>query len=246
MTALDRLEQWIENLVEGTLARWRRGRLQPVQLAKRLARAMEDAQVIGPDGHPRAPDRYQVLVHPADYEELRESRQALEKDLTEYVLQLAQRTGRLLLARPEVHIQPGNEVPPGRVQVVAHLSAGEADLPAGPGSTQMIPVTAAPVTPSLHPVRYVLADGARRIPLDRPIIALGRSLDNDVILDHPSVSRHHAQLRWRDDRYVLYDLDSTGGTTVNGQPVRECPLQPGDVIALGGVSLRFLAADDAS
>ena len=68
--------------------------------------------------------------------------------------------------------------------------------------------------------------------LDKPVINLGRQRDNDVIVDDPTVSRHHAQIRLRFGNYVLFDLGSSGGTTVNGHPVQERVLQSGDVIGL--------------
>jgi pSer/pThr/pTyr-binding forkhead associated (FHA) protein len=77
------------------------------------------------------------------------------------------------------------------------------------------------------------------MPISEAVITIGRSLENDIILDDARVSRHHAQLRRRYGQYVLYDLDSTGGTTVNGRPIREAALQPGDVLSLAGVKVRF-------
>ena len=57
------------------------------------------------------------------------------------------------------------------------------------------------------------------------------------------VSRRHAQLRRRYGQYVLYDWNSTGGTTVNGHPADETPLRHGDVLAFAGVKLRFEQLD---
>lgn len=77
------------------------------------------------------------------------------------------------------------------------------------------------------------------MPISEAVVTIGRDLDNDIILDDPHVSREHAQLRRRYGQYILYDLDSTGGTRVNGRPVREAPLEVGDVIAFAGVQVRF-------
>ena len=83
------------------------------------------------------------------------------------------------------------------------------------------------------------------MPITEAVITIGRGLDNDIVLDDRRVSRQHAQLRRRFGQYVLYDLDSSGGTTVNGRPVREAPLQAGDVIALAGVRMRLESVDTA-
>ena len=55
----------------------------------------------------------------------------------------------------------------------------------------------------------------------------------DVVFEHPTVSRCHAQLHHRDGAWVLQDLDSTNGTTINGKRVARCRLAPGDRVMLG-------------
>lgn len=100
------------------------------------------------------------------------------------------------------------------------------------------------MTPLPRPA-YLVADGKRHIRLTKLVVRIGRAPDNDVILDDPRVSRHHAELRWHADlqRFLLIDMGSTGGTRVNGEPVQQCPLEPGDVIALAGVELRYGEGD---
>jgi hypothetical protein len=64
-------------------------------------------------------------------------------------------------------------------------------------------------------------------------LVLGRHHACDVVLHHISVSRRHARLSFRDGNWVLRDLDSTNGTTVNGERVVRCRLLPGDALLLG-------------
>jgi hypothetical protein len=86
---------------------------------------------------------------------------------------------------------------------------------------------------------FLIMDGSRIIPLNRSVINIGRRLDNHIVIDDPRVSRAHAQLRILKDRYVLFDLNSSGGTFVNGQRLSQSVLYPGDLISLAGVSLVF-------
>ena len=86
---------------------------------------------------------------------------------------------------------------------------------------------------------YLIVDGQRHIPLTKPITSLGRSTENDVVLDAPTVSRKHAQIRWRYGRFILYDVSNRGRTKVNHQPVTETALKSGDVIALSDVLLIY-------
>lgn len=64
-------------------------------------------------------------------------------------------------------------------------------------------------------------------------LLLGRSRDCDVVLGEESVSRRHACLLFRDGHWVIRDLGSTNGTTVNGVTVGRCCLRPGDRVTLG-------------
>jgi pSer/pThr/pTyr-binding forkhead associated (FHA) protein len=82
---------------------------------------------------------------------------------------------------------------------------------------------------------FLILEGHRHVDLFKATVSIGRALDNDVIIEDPRISRHHAQLRRRYGRYVLYDLGSTGGTQINGYPIEECVLHTGDVISLAGV-----------
>jgi FHA domain len=64
-------------------------------------------------------------------------------------------------------------------------------------------------------------------------LLVGRHYGCDIMLEDPTVSRRHAQLVFRDDSWIVHDLDSTNGTMVNGARVGRCAVQPGDRLALG-------------
>jgi pSer/pThr/pTyr-binding forkhead associated (FHA) protein len=91
--------------------------------------------------------------------------------------------------------------------------------------------------------RLVITTGAgegREFKL-RARATLGRAPDNDIILEDPKVSRHHAAIAFAEERYSITDLESANGTFVNGIMVREPhhPLRAGDVISLGDTELTF-------
>ncbi len=71
----------------------------------------------------------------------------------------------------------------------------------------------------------------------RDELLVGRHDRCDVVVTHPSVSRRHARLTFRDGCWVLRDLDSTNGTRVNGKRVVRCRLEPGDRLMLGSADL---------
>lgn len=84
--------------------------------------------------------------------------------------------------------------------------------------------------------------GERRYPLTRPVTAIGRIEDNDIVLAHLSLSRRHARVEIDDGRVVLIDEGSKNGTWVNGQSIDRAVLRHGDRLRLGDIDLVF--ADD--
>ena len=81
---------------------------------------------------------------------------------------------------------------------------------------------------------------AKQVELSGDRTLIGRSASNDIQIDHPKVSRHHAELRVEDDAIWLIDLASSNGTRVNDQFVKHKALKHGDVIRIGDCSIRFL------
>ena len=104
----------------------------------------------------------------------------------------------------------------------------ETDLPETPEAADAIPENA-----------FLIIEGLRVHPLREPIVNIGRRLENHVVIDDPRISRQHAQLRALKGHFVLFDLNSTGGTFVNGQRANQTVLYPDDVISLAGVILVF-------
>ncbi|MFH1632701.1 MAG: FHA domain-containing protein [Chloroflexota bacterium] len=86
---------------------------------------------------------------------------------------------------------------------------------------------------------FLIVDGSRVVPLDKPVINIGRKNDNHIVINNEHVSRYHAQIRAVKGRFVVLDLNSSVGTSVNGEPVTSAFLRPGDVVSLGGVPLIF-------
>ena len=96
-------------------------------------------------------------------------------------------------------------------------------------------------TEILIPENVVLIfKGVKAIPLNQLITSIGRSHDNTVVIDDPRISRHHLEIRFIQDHFVVFDLSSTGGTFINGQRVNRGLLYSGDLISLAGVDLVFM------
>ena len=235
---LAKLEAKIEQWVEGSLSRLLAGRLQAREVAIRLARAMEDHALPGVGGERLAPARYHIHLHPDDAAALQSTSPDLIKNLISELLVLARELDLTLPAAPTITIEPDTSVGLNSVVVVAAADPKQ--------TTQPMPAAQVEASLALQaPRAFLIIEGDKHVPLNRPVVTVGRRLDNTIILDDPRVSRHHAQLRQRYGRWVLYDLGSASGTFVNDHRVDECVLRPGDVISLAGALLIYAEEDQA-
>jgi len=234
MRAFARFEGLAERLIEGPFRWLLGGRLQPVDIARRLARVMDDHQIIAA-GKVFVPNRYRVHLHPDTLAGFASFQKALEAELANFLVETAQARNFAFVGRPQVALLADPEVPRERMRVQAELADVAGTALDGPVShTQDLPLEAIRqvLAETVRP-GYVLYVDQREIVLEGPEITLGRALDNDVVLDHPTVSRRHARISLRHGRPVLRDLNSRNGTFVNGQRVEECVLRDGDRLALG-------------
>ncbi len=235
MSAIDRFETFMENLVEGSMARLFRSPIQPAELAKRLERAMEASQTIGPN-RVIVPNLYRVFLHPQDLAVFAPYREDLEREMAAYLGDLAQERRFGMLGHPRVTLGEDAGVARKTIQVVAEIeSIATASTSA---DTQIYKLPEQNRGPR---ARLTLAadGGVHVIPLESTLMALGRGLTNDIILEDSRVSRHHAQLRYQKRRFYVTDMQSTNGTFVNAERVADKALNNGDVLSFGGLELIF-------
>jgi hypothetical protein len=251
MNRIDQFEHMAERLVEGTFSRLFVGRLSPIKVAAHLERAIEEHQVCVPGEAAQAPTHYWVYLNPRDYialtrsQGLDEEEREAEQALASQIIALVSEADLALEAPPVVHVEPHDSVPPRDVRVEARWirqEPGDTDetrqmtrhlTDKGQSGEETAGLQGLPGRP------FLIVEGHRHVNLTKPLISIGRSLENDVIIEDPRVSRHHAQLRQRYGHYVLCDLDSTGGTEINGYPVEECVVHSGDVISFAGVRVIY-------
>ena len=89
------------------------------------------------------------------------------------------------------------------------------------------------------PSAYLIVN-SEVFPLRDGLTNIGRKLDNNIVIHDPRVSRDHAQIQLAEGQFIILDLNSTGGTTVNGKNVNRSVLYPGDTISLAGVVFKFI------
>jgi hypothetical protein len=229
---LSRFEALAQELIEGSLGRLLGGGVTPADVAARLTRVVEDSRIDG-----AIADTYHIRLHPLDFETIQTAYPHLETELQSLILNLVQQANLTLLAPPHVMMAADTGVKRQEIRVQAMRERRP------PETTQLRPenlVAVEMLEAIINLDAYLVVDGRHHIPLHKPIITIGRRADNDIVLDAPTVSRRHAQLRWRYGYFVLYDLSQRHGrTTVNNLPVSECVLHPGDVITLSQAKLLY-------
>jgi hypothetical protein len=242
---MSRVERFFERLVERPSARLFKTRLQPIQILRRIERAMEAER--GADGRRGlVPDQFTVLVHPEDLAALLPAEQ-VASDLASGALGFARDRGYALRERPRVTLRPDPRLRPGEVEVetaVSPIVAQPATVDGAAGVESGTRVFEVPVVRSPEIVLEVHEPGrpAQRLAVTGASMRIGRAPECELVLRDSTVSRRHARLTARDGVLVLTDLGSTNGTRVNGHRVTEVVLGAGDRVQIGETSLVVEAA----
>jgi hypothetical protein len=263
------IERRIGGLVEGLFGRTFRSSVQPVELARKLAKEMDDHRTISIH-RVYVPNTYTVYLNPTDREQFAAYETQMCNELAEYLVEHARREGYSTATRPVVTLESEPDLTVGMFGIAVGADDGADEGPAGPSATVAVPeVPPAPVppVPVMPPIpddaplgatmvyaaepepepepppkareRAVVIRDGRDVSLDRGVTVIGRSSGCDIVLDDPNVSRRHAEIRRIGEGYSLVDLGSTNGTEVNGQRVGETSLMNGDVIGVGTTRLTF-------
>jgi Protein of unknown function (DUF3662)/FHA domain len=212
-------ERRLERLVEGTFAKAFRSGVEPVEIGRKIVRAVDAGTRLGVSGARVAPNNIAVYLAPSDLDHFESYAEALARDLAEATRTHAKEEGYRFLGPVTVALVGEDALRAGDVDVAAEIAAQEG----GRVGSLLLP------------------DGGR-IPLGDEPAVIGRLPDCAVTLNDPRVSRHHAEVRPYGDGFVVADLGSMNGTTVNGVAVREQPLADGDAIGVGSTTIRFEAS----
>ncbi len=213
---LQSFERRLERLVEGTFSKAFRSGLQPVEIARKLIRELEAGRTLGVRG-PVVPNHFAVALSSSDAERFESFVDVLERELAEEAREHARGESYHFVGPVTVELLVDDGLRRGDLQIEARIVEG--------GRVGAL----------------VLPDG-RRLPLAEEPALIGRLPGCRVPVDDPKVSRRHAEVRPDPDGYVLRDLGSLNGTTVNGVTVKEQLLDDGDEIGVGSAIIRFEAS----
>jgi FHA domain/Protein of unknown function (DUF3662) len=233
MTTLDEFESRLQSLLEVHLLKHLPGYRVEDGIAQQLAAAMHNhLKEVG--GRTQAPNLYVIIAHPSTLARWH-ANPRLIKELANALYVTGKEAGFNFSIKPTVTTTAENGLATDELHVIASFSDESVAETQGI-SHATIHASAAITSPDNA---FLIIGGNQLIPLNQSVTNIGRRLDNHVVIDDPRVSRAHAQLRIVKNRFVLFDLNSSGGTFVNGQRSNQSVLYPGDVISLAGVTLIF-------
>jgi hypothetical protein len=257
MNPLKSVETTIANLVEGTFGRLFRSEVRPMELARKLAREMDEHRTTSVS-RVYAPNEYSVWLSPQDRARYEGVEHEVIGELCAYLLEHARREQLILASSPIISFHTDERLALGEFGIQAQLvrPAGHSDEhherapvapePMGEHGETMIYSTSARVRGQVEgaqanrPARALIAVAGRRLPLPTRGATIGRSRECDVVLDDAGISRRHAEIRPGGDGWTVADLGSTNGLRVNGRVVRGAhALQPGDRVELGSTEIVF-------
>jgi hypothetical protein len=255
MNVLKSVETTIANLVEGTFGRLFRSEVRPIELARKLAREMDEHRTTSVS-RVYAPNEYAVWLSPPDRARYEGVEHEVIDELCAYLLEHARREELILPSRPIVTFHTDERLALGEFGIQAQLvrSAGQSereeafDEPEAEGThgETMIYSSSARVRGEVEGAqatrrsRALVTVGGRRLPVPARGATLGRSRDCEIVLDDSSISRRHAEIRPAGDGWTVADLGSTNGVRLNGRAVEGAqPLQAGDRVELGSTEIVF-------
>lgn len=230
---LREIESRLQNLIEVDLLNVLPGRKVEDIVIQKLAAVIQQNSLQSGNNTLTAPNVYTLILHPETAERWQDHK--LLDIVLHSIASVVQEAGLKFAISPTITISTDDKIPQNGAEVLAsHRMDSMAETNATPLDTgsldnvDKIPENA-----------FLIVEGVKVYPLNLPVINIGRRLDNQLVIDDPRVSRNHAQLRAIKGRFVVFDLNSTGGTFVNGQRTSQSVLYPGDVISLAGVALIF-------
>jgi len=280
---LTKVEAFIQRMVEGPFALLFPSRVEPVELMRKLERAMEDNTLLQGEGRRLAPNIYDIYLSIKDHQQLSASLAMLIRDWQNNLVDFARHRHYTLRTMPVIRLHAESSLRTGEVRIETELAdrqaAGEgamatqalsaeqlaalrAQLPPGQqlpgipnsvGPAAMPSQVSEPSSPSWQSMQNMpplpqawltirLPQGGQQVyRIEKSIINIGRQLSNDIIVEDKRVSRYHAQIKFQPDgQFVIFDLGSTNGITINNIPqMRQHVLRNGDRFIIGSYNFVF-------
>jgi hypothetical protein len=251
VSVLRSIESKLESLFEGVFGRAFRTNVQPVELARKLVKEMDDHRNVSVS-RVYVPNEYTIYLSAGDREQFATYEDNLREELQDYLAEHGRRENYVLLTPPRVKLETDDDLDVGVFGIATRLvqiGRPKADEPASqpePGATMVYkPIQQQPTEAASaeelgvgRETVTVTFDGQSH-EIGKRRVVLGRSKDCDIQVPDPNVSRRHAELRQEGATYWLIDLDSTNGVEVRGRRVKRLKLEDGTRFTIGSTEITF-------
>ena len=250
MSFLRSIEQRVEGLIEGAFGRAFRTHVQPVELARKLTKEMDDHRTVSVS-KVYVPNEYSVYLATDDREQFSSYEDSLLDELRQHLSEHARRERYALLTQPRVVLETDDDLTVGEFGIATRMVQPEHGAEGPPSSEAghtmvyrqeraAVPTEAAsPVELGVEEPTARLTVGERTHELDGKRVVIGRSRECDVQISDPNASRRHAEIRREGGTFSIVDLGSTNGLDVNGKRTQRAKLADGDRITIGTTDLVF-------
>ena len=298
------LESFMQQIIEGPFNKLFPSKLEPVEIERKLERAMEENMMLQSEGRRLAPNVYDIYLSMKDHQQLAPGQASLTRDWQNHLVEFARRRHYTLKTMPVIRLHSDTSLK----QSIVRIETEQADPRSGNGEGGMMATQAlsaeqlaqirsqiaAPPSPSSpnqgmppsgrlpsgagyggsNPMNPSLQSGPNynnygggsqpnisqplppmpqawmtiRLPqagqqvfrIEKPVINIGRYLTNDIVVEDKRVSRYHAQIKYQEGQFAIYDLGSTNGITINNTPhMRQHTLRNGDHFTIGSYDFYF-------
>jgi hypothetical protein len=233
---LDNVERGIEKMVRGAFSVGGKGQVQPVEIASRLRRELDNRSITLAQGRTLAPNVFEIRLSGSDYAMAQQWGSTLAEELCDVVINHVNSQKYTLQGAVRVSFNQDDELKPGDFEIDSSAEKSGAAPPSQPRRP------ATPAAPARQPTRLqpVLEIEGQRYSLNAPSIVLGRSSEADILIDDTGVSRKHLEIRTEGGSATAVDLGSTNGSFVNGQRIHgQEDLTDGTVITMGRTRITF-------
>jgi Protein of unknown function (DUF3662)/FHA domain len=263
---LKHIEKRMESLVEGVFGRAFRRQIHPVEIAKGLTKQMDEGRMVS-ISRTYAPNDFTVHLSKEDTESIRAYQASLKDELIQYASTHAENKNYHLMTPPRIRFETEDTLRFGEFGVTAKLTGGDGPREKGApqdtsGQTRIFRTEESSGGDIDQGTATISADEARRHGLAREIVevvlgdekhqlegrgpwSVGRSQENDIVINDPNVSRRHARISRADNGFVVEDLGSTNGTLLDGAPIDRERIEGGDELTFGQSTARFIRRIDS-
>ena len=269
MGFLKHIEKRMESLVEGVFGRAFRRQIHPVEIAKGLTKQMDEGRMVS-ISRTYAPNDFTVHLSREDRESIQAYQASLRDELIQYASTHAENKNYHLMTPPRIRFETEETLRFGEFGVTAKLTGGDGPREKGApqdtsGQTRIFRTDESTGGEVEQGTAAISADEAKRHALAREIVEIveiilgdekhtldgrgpwgvGRSQENDIVINDPNVSRRHARISRADNGFLVEDLGSTNGTLLDGAPIDREMIEGGDELTFGQTTARFIRRIDS-